>query len=864
MNILMKKIFSIFILHFLIFSSISFSQTVSLTFRVDMSQESVSANGVHVAGNFQAAAGFGSDWNPGVSAMTDGDGDDVYELTVSVPAGTYLYKFVNGNNWSDKPELPPAECALSDGGGNNNREVTVGANGLSLPPIPFDSCNAVLQLAVNMSQEQVSPNGVHVMGDFQAAAGMATNWDPASLQLEDENGDGTYEISISVVPGNYQYVFVNGNSSSDQEILTSDCAKDDGNGNFYRRVAATRGTNSPSIYCFGTCTPCDPSVSDAYDTYWWNDAVFYEIFVRSFYDSDGDGIGDFQGLIQKLDYLNDGDPSTDDDLGITGIWLMPMMESPSYHGYDVTDYYATEPDYGTMADFEELLDSCHARGIKVIIDFVMNHSSDQHPWFSQSANSQNNYRDWYIWSNNDPGFLGPWGQGVWHNRNGAWYYGLFWGGMPDLNYSHQPVRDEMFDITRFWLDKGVDGFRLDAIKYLDEDGTVLENTPETFSLLEEFNQVYKTKNPEAFTVGEVWSSTSSILPYVQNDRLDVCFDFDLAYSMINAVNQGNPAFVRSHMDVVQQGYARLQYATFLTNHDIDRIFSQFGEDDSKMKLAASIYLSLPGIPFIYYGEELGMTGTGIHENIRRPMQWSGSSNAGFSSTSPWYGLGSNYQSRNVANLAADQNSLLSHYKKWIHLRNEHEALKKGYLLDVESNVSNQLLSFARVYGSEAVVFHANMGTSPLSNVQLELPISSLMPGKYAVVDLTSGQVLDSLDIDPMGGFSGWSPQASLAARESRAILISNSLSVNKEKVEDGLVAKVFPNPSKGMLKVELGGSATEKTVILVYNVEGQPVFRTETREKEARLGLSHLSGGLYFVALHTEQASKMLKIEILP
>ena len=334
-------------------------------------------------------------------------------------------------------------------------------------------------------------------------------------------------------------------------------------------------------YCFNTCDECDPSLNTDFETHWWNEAVFYELFVRSFYDSDGDGIGDFQGVIAKMDYLNDGNPDTDTDLGITAIWLMPMMDSPTYHGYDVIDYYRIEPDYGTMADFEEFLEAAHDRGIKVIIDLVLNHTSNKHPWFTQSAASSNDFRDWYIWSANNPGTIGPWGQNLWHASGSQYYYGVFWSGMPDLNYNHPPVKEAMFDVANFWLDKGLDGYRLDAIKYLIEDGTIIENTPATFSLLEEFNELYKANNPDAFTIGEVWSNTNSVIPYVQNDRLDVCFEFDLASAILGAVNDNNPSGIQQHMQTVQSSYPALQYGTFLTNHDMDRVYNQIGSNMAK-------------------------------------------------------------------------------------------------------------------------------------------------------------------------------------------------------------------------------------------------------------------------------------------
>jgi len=191
-------------------------------------------------------------------------------------------------------------------------------------------------------------------------------------------------------------------------------------------------------------TSCLPAVSTevspaptADGNPWWNDAVFYEIFVRSFNDSNGDGIGDFNGITEKLDYLNDGDPNTTADLGVTGIWLMPIFPSPSYHGYDVTDFYGVNPQYGTMEDFKKLLAEAHKRGIRIIIDMALNHTSDQHPWFKEAKKDVNSkYRDWYIWSETDPNYKGPWNERVWHPSTTGFYYGIFEAFMPDLNYNN--------------------------------------------------------------------------------------------------------------------------------------------------------------------------------------------------------------------------------------------------------------------------------------------------------------------------------------------------------------------------------------------------------------------------------------------
>ena len=368
---------------------------------------------------------------------------------------------------------------------------------------------------------------------------------------------------------------------------------------------------------------------------WWNDTVFYEVFVRSFADSTtgplaNDGIGDLQGLIERLDYLNDGDPNTDTDLGVTGIWLMPVAQSPSYHGYDVTDYYTIETDYGTNEDFKRLIEEAHARGINVIVDLVLNHTSSEHPWFEQAADPDSPYHDWYIWSDEDPGTKGPWGQNVWHQLGDQWYYGIFWEGMPDLNYNNPAVTEEMQNVSRFWLEEmGVDGFRLDAIRHLYEDGAVLENAPQTFTWLSDFHDAYKSVKPDAFAVGEVWTTTETAAKYV-GQKVDAVFEFDLATSIISSINNRDRSALASALETTQDSFPPGQYAPFLTNHDQNRVMSQLSYKTDRAKLAATILLTLPGVPFIYYGEEIGMTGQKPDEKIRTPMQWTTGANAGFS------------------------------------------------------------------------------------------------------------------------------------------------------------------------------------------------------------------------------------------
>jgi glycosidase len=244
---------------------------------------------------------------------------------------------------------------------------------------------------------------------------------------------------------------------------------------------------------------------------WTRGAVCYEIFVRSFSDSNGDGIGDLNGLTAKLDYINDGKPDTQGDLGASCLWLMPVAESPSYHGYDVADYYRVEKDYGTNEDFKRFMAEAHRRGIRVLVDMVLNHASSEHLSFQTALRDTTSpYRDWYRFSPTPLG-KGPWGGDAWHRSpaGNEYYYGVFWSGMPDLNYGSEAVREEAKRIAMFWLrDMDVDGFRLDAIPYLTEDGACLSGCPATHAYLREYAAHLRTVKPDAYTVGEAWGPST--------------------------------------------------------------------------------------------------------------------------------------------------------------------------------------------------------------------------------------------------------------------------------------------------------------------------------------------------------------------
>jgi glycosidase len=462
--------------------------------------------------------------------------------------------------------------------------------------------------------------------------------------------------------------------------------------------------------------PQSAASTAAADSGWWTPRVFYEIFVRSFADSThgplaNDGVGDLAGLTERLDYLNDGNPATTTDLGVTGIWLMPINPSPSYHGYDVTDYYGVNPQYGSAEDFRRFIAECHKRGIRVIVDLVLNHTSSQHPYFKRALAGDPAYRDWYIFvpPGDVPTTRGPWGQQVWQEAGRQHYFGLFWSGMPDLNYRNPAVGAEARRVADFWLrDMGVDGFRLDAIRHLIEDGDVMSDTPETIDWLKGFQAHVKQVRPDALTVGEVWTRTEIVSEYIHADALDLAFEFDLAAAILDAAKTGSRTKLAYALDNVVASFPPNRYATMLTNHDQDRVASELGEDLAKMKLAASLLLTAPGVPFIYYGEEVGQIGAKPDEMIRNPMPWSGGRHGGFTSAAkPWEPLQPGYERRNVAAEDTDAASLLNHYRRLIRLRESEPALSRGDYQNLETG-REDVIAWQRSSGSRRLTVVSNL------------------------------------------------------------------------------------------------------------------------------------------------------------
>jgi glycosidase len=460
---------------------------------------------------------------------------------------------------------------------------------------------------------------------------------------------------------------------------------------------------------------------------WSKGAVFYEVFVRSFADSDGDGIGDLNGLTARLDYLAK-------DLGVNALWLMPVFVSPSYHGYDTTDYEHINPAYGTDEDFERFLKEAHARGLKVIVDFVVNHTGSTHPWFLDSASSPTSAkRDWYLWRKDDPGWTQPWGGGpTWHARDGAYYYGVFWSGMPDLNHRNPAVRAEIKRIATLWLNRGVDGFRVDAARHIVENGAAQQQVdqPETHAFWREFAAHVRSVKPEATVVGENWTETPIIATYFGStarlsggDELTMNFNFPLGGAILEAVKGASAAPLAQKLQEIQRIYPKgVADAPFLTNHDMPRLASLLEGHAGRLRNAAAILLTLPGAPFLYYGEEVGLENGGKDSDDRlkrTPMPWDASEGGGFSSAKPWFPFAPGREKANVAAQLMDPGSLLSRYRTLIRLRKAAPALATGSLklLDAQPAV----LAYVRQKGAESLLVVHNLSDAAVETDPLQVP-----------------------------------------------------------------------------------------------------------------------------------------------
>ncbi|CAH1208979.1 Alpha-amylase [Paenibacillus plantiphilus] len=468
--------------------------------------------------------------------------------------------------------------------------------------------------------------------------------------------------------------------------------------------------------------------------------VYYEIFVRAFHDSDGDGIGDLRGITKKLDYL--------EELGVEGIWLMPIHPSPSYHGYDVTDFYGINPDYGTLDDFKDLLKEASERDITVIMDLVVNHTSPEHAWFKSSASDPNGkYRKWYKWIGpSDPvPISAATGYPAYKEYGDSKYLGIFPGSLPDLNFDHAEVRAEVKKIAAFWLELGVGGFRIDAAKHiyedLEEDKTSKEAAAKNIAWWDEFRAAVNKVNPHTYIVSEVWDdSAAKIGPYLK--PFNSSFNFNLANEMTWNASGESASNLAFSLDRIHGLYDRMSSssfieAPFLSNHDTNRVMSELNGNLDHAKMAASQLLTMPGNPFIYYGEEIGMQGKKPDEYIREPMIWSQKKYEG---QTTWISNKYNALTASVEDQMKDSDSLYSHYRKLIQWRKDIDALRHG---DIKPySISHAaVVAFRRETEKEKVlVLHNLSRKEQLFQLEDSNEFDTLLAGSKDNIILSNNQV----------------------------------------------------------------------------------------------------------------------------
>jgi maltose alpha-D-glucosyltransferase/alpha-amylase len=496
----------------------------------------------------------------------------------------------------------------------------------------------------------------------------------------------------------------------------------------------------------------NPMTITGNDYDWYKDAIFYEIYVRGFYDSDGDGVGDFRGLTAKLDYL--------EWLGVDCLWLLPFYESPLRDGgYDISDYKAVLREYGTLDDFKDFLTAAHRRGIRVIADLVVNHTSDQHTWFKESRSSLHSpYRDWYVWSDTDQKYgdariifsdteRSNW---TWDETSGAFYWHRFFSHQPDLNYDNPDVQQAMLDVVEFWLELGLDGFRVDAVPYLFErERTNCENLPETHQFLKRLRAFVDRQYPTALLLAEANQWPEDVVQYFgQGDEFHMAYNFPIMPRLFMALRQEDRRPIVEILERTPDIPANCQWGMFLRNHDEltlemvtdeerDYLYNEYAKDARmrvnvgirrrlaplldngrrRIELMHALLFSLPGSPFLYYGDEIGMGDNiylGDRDGVRTPMQWSVDRNAGFSradfarlyfplNMDAVYG----YQSVNVEAQQRYGTSLLNWTREMIQLRKQHPVFGRGSLRLIKPR-NRKIFCFVRSSVEETILCVFNL------------------------------------------------------------------------------------------------------------------------------------------------------------
>ncbi|MCK4547811.1 MAG: hypothetical protein KAW17_10265 [Candidatus Eisenbacteria sp.] len=616
---------------------------------------------VHLAGEF-------NQWSMTRDAMMDNDGDGIWRLMYPLEVGhRYEYKFVvNGGEWVTDPNAPET----------NRQNFNNGVYTFLPAGVPY----AVrVHPAFGSRAKIVTPITATLMC-------YKDRIDPSSVQvsLNDTRLDHRYDPSTGEVHAPVPDDFPDGEH---RVTFTA------------RAVDSQEEGRTTSRFTLDRVPPVFES-PDFYDT-----AVVYEIFVRSFLDSDGDGEGDLRGLIEKLDYLNDGDPDTDNDLGIDVIWMMPICESPSYHGYDITNYYRIEPDYGTNEDFFDLCREAHRRGIRVVFDYVVNHSAKAHPFLQDAyGNPDSRYSSWYRFTNREQtsyeGFAG-------------------WDGMPLLNFETREMRDYIIEMAFYWMDPdgdgdfadGVDGFRCDVAK----------GPPHEW--WKELRRSVKSKREDFLLFGEVWDGSPDVLDEYFDEEYDMQFDYPLYYRFLDLLNNGAIDDFDWMLEEERTTFPpEAQICRFLDNHDNDRTLSALGEDERLNRLGTLFLLTLPGTPMLYYGEEIGMVGSNPpDQRVRRPMEW-----------------------KKVERQMDDPGSLLSRHRRLIQLRKQYPALSARHdsrRISYRRLMTDNMDIYAYLRSSEGetpVLVIGNMSKWEIGGTSLKCPLSNVKPGDYRLSEIFPG------------------------------------------------------------------------------------------------------------------------------
>jgi maltose alpha-D-glucosyltransferase / alpha-amylase len=511
-------------------------------------------------------------------------------------------------------------------------------------------------------------------------------------------------------------------------------------------------------------TEGSPLSSPEREKLWYKDAVIYQLHVRAFCDSNADGIGDFAGLTQKLDYI--------EELGTTAIWLLPFFPSPLRDdGYDIADYTSVNPGYGSLEDFKKFLQAAHARGIRVIIEMVLNHTSDQHPWFKESRSSRDNpKRDWYVWSETDTRYQGvpivfvdtETSNWAWDTISKSYYWHRFFSHQPDLNFDNPAVFEAIWNVMKFWLDLGVDGFRLDAVAFLVErEGTLCENLPETHAIIREFRRRMDESYPGTMLLAEANQWPSDVRAYFsEGDEFHAAFHFPLMPRMFMAVKLEDRKPIIEILDQTPEIPENCQWFIFLRNHDEltlemvteverDYMYDEYAMDSTmrinrgirrrlaplmssdrrRIELLNGLLMSMPGTPIVYYGDEIGMGDNiylGDRNGVRTPMQWDARANAGFSSADPerlYAPVISNavygYQAVNVESQERSEHSLLCWMKALIRVRNTTQVFSRGTMEFLHPG-NHRVLAYVRQYGRDTVLIVNNLsGTAQAVELDME-------------------------------------------------------------------------------------------------------------------------------------------------